>query len=180
MSTYPDFVSFKVGLAVARTHPLHNGHCYLLNEMLRRCAKSYWFIGSSDKSRTEECPYTAAERVSFIATLYSREICEGKLIIKQVKDLGNMDKWGDYILSQVPENVDAYFAGTEKDAFPFLKHKIHIENLRRELVYSCKSGTELRKMIRENNNEWYHYVPSKIWELIDAYNTLMGEGYDYK
>lgn len=177
--SYP-YYKYCIGIAIGRTHPFHTGHKYLIDTMLKKCAKAYWFIGSPDTSRTVNCPYTVSERISFLATLYGKEICEGRLIIKKAKDLGNIEKWGEYILSQVPEGVDAYFAGSESDAYPFEKHNLKIENLHRDIQDNCISGTEIRKMIKEDKQEWCRYVPPELWGLTRAYNTLMGEGYDYK
>ena len=160
---------FKIGLAIGRTHPFHKGHKFLIDSMLKNCEKSYWFIGSPEVSGTDKCPYTLIERYSFISRLYSEEMLSGKLIVSSLPDLGNLEKWGRYVLDKVPEKVDAYFTGSQKDAYPFEKHDVFIANLYRKLN-GYKSGTEIRALIRNNDSLWKEYVPEELHDMIDQFN----------
>jgi len=162
---------YSHGLICLRAQPLHLGHVELINKAMDICQSVTIVIGSSQESRTERNPFSIEERKKMFYSVFNQK----KLNCISVEDINNPPKWVSYILSillmlstysHVNNEVDVYFAGTKWDAELFQKEGIKTIILDRSLS-NLKSGTELRKMIKEKDDTWKRYVPLEVQKIIE-------------
>lgn len=79
---------------VGRFQPFHNGHKVVVDEALRRAKKVALVIGSHDAPRTARNPFTTAERIEMISSVYPQEVADRRLhFVPQVDHTYNMDRW---------------------------------------------------------------------------------------
>ena len=108
---------FKLGFTIGRFQFFHEGHESLIDKGLELCEKFVILIGSSDKSRTKDNPFTFEERKEMIETRYC--CYSDRLFILPVFDLGigYVPQWGDYLLNTIKFNLgetpDFYIGGVE-------------------------------------------------------------------
>ncbi len=86
---------FKLGLILGRFQMLHKGHEYIIDKALDLCEEVLVFIGSSDKSNTNENPFDYETRYAMLDLVYG-----DKIKIAPLPDLGvgNVPRWGEYVL----------------------------------------------------------------------------------
>ena len=98
----------KNAVIVGRFQPMHKGHQKLVDIGLSVAERVLVFVSSSDKKDTIRNPYDFKYRISLIEKIYSKEISEGRVIIKPLNDLTNENdltyKWGEYVVNEA-ENV---------------------------------------------------------------------------
>lgn len=183
----------RIALMVARLQPLHEGHCRIINKMIRDHETVILCIGSSQKSREKWDPYTFEERKKMVQNVYG-----DRLKIVQLNDLGTVEgtnDWADYILDKIhkiglPEPTD-YFTGSRADGrwyegrfIPLEKcdDQFNIKN-RSECVTNdgitrvlhvldrnanpVPSATELRTFLELRSNDWHEWVPGVNWEIVE-------------
>lgn len=174
----------RVGLAVVRLQPLHNGHCRIIDSMIRAHHTVILGIGSTQKNREKDNPWTFEERKKMVHNVYGDRV---KII--QLKDLGTTEKtndWVDYVLDKIrkvglQEPTD-YYTGSKADAVFYLgRFKLdddskdeHIfkENSKRLHIIErtdtvIPSATELRTFIELRNDGWKEWVPRVNWEIVE-------------
>ena len=150
-----------------RGQPLHNGHISLINLMLEECSNPNIVLGSIQESRTERNPFTFEERKQMIQNIY-----KDKINIYGVEDmLNNNELWLKTVFSKIKNKIDVYYCG-DNDNGKFFKNDIKIirkldRNKQKENLKI--SGTEIRKMIKENNKNWKLFIPKENIKLIEDY-----------
>ena len=163
----------KKGLYTGRFQPFHLGHLSVVKQALKKVDFLYIGIGSSQSSHSERNPFTAEEREEIIReALKENEISENRFEIIPIPDIHNNEAWPGYVKTIVP-HFDISFVGEEgivKELFE--KHTdIPVQIAKRKRGVS---GTETRKMIKENG-DWEKFVnPStaKIIKKIDGSKRL--------
>ena len=160
---------YKHGLTIGRYQPLHTGHLALINKMVRRCEKATVVLGSLNMERNERNPFLPAERYEMLYDFYGEDIN-----IIGIGDIGNLEAWPQHVLTTIGEKVDIFYAGSEKDAYPFNKISgLKIKILDRtkigtpDLPYKVYSGTEIREFLKKENPEWRLHTPN--WNLVEKY-----------
>lgn len=99
---------FDALVFIGRFQPLHNGHCVIIDEALRRAKQVIVLVGSADEPRTIRNPFTFSERYQMLTLAFKEtmewdtDIGAHRLIIQPIQDFPyNEDKW----LSQVQTTV---------------------------------------------------------------------------
>jgi len=122
----------RIGLAVAKFQPLHNGHVRLIFQMLQDCDTVIIALGSSQISGTIGYPYNVKQRIDFINTVFNSK----KIKIIPIKDIGAADgkEWSSYVLKEIkkhglPTPTD-YYSGSKSDVswFKDFELKDHSKN----------------------------------------------------
>jgi len=145
--------NFKHGGTIGRYRPYHNGHFFLHKKMLKDCAKITILIGSSQEEDTYKNPFTIEEVKDMILGSLSKH--RSRITIKAIPDINNPSAWADYVIGNMGDSVDAYYAGSEEDILLF-KHRTDLNLLVIDRTISSqknnfKSGTEIRELMYSNN-----------------------------
>lgn len=170
----------KHGLICGRFQPLHHGHISLIKMAMRECDLLTIAVGSAQDTIDERNPFTYALRSRMIRNIFKEEIISGKIHVVPVKDINNPPLWVDRVLtvlkvySYTPQKVDIYFAGTPDDAALFGAKGIYTILLPREQSF-CKSGTEIRELVKLGDENWKKHVPEENWDIVDPFKFRDGD-----
>lgn len=170
--------SKNIGLAILRAQPLHLGHIRIINKMLMEMDTVIIALGSVQERGTINNPWGARERKEMVEKIYGKN---SKIkIIDDLKDINAVSKvdWAIYVIGILLDKrlpiPTHYYAGTEHDAswFSELNHKfgkntINIEIVDRHHSDYMMSGTDIRKAISTDNDEWSDFVPSVLIDYIE-------------
>lgn len=177
MSNY----KYKHGLCVMRAQPFHIGHQKIIDKMLHECELVTIALGSIQESHTEHNPFDYNIRQQMIENVYRDNKEFSRLNICGISDINNPPKWGEYVVSCLKENFsqntlpDVYYAGSEEDASllsPYFSYTVIVD--RNDKSFPYVSGTMVRDMIKQKDNRWKNFVPSKNHVLVEEYfyNTI--------
>ena len=124
----------RVGLIVGRFQPLHEGHCRIINTMIQSCETAIVCLGSAQKSRELDNPWTVEERMTMLRNVYGAYSNKGEYLGCRIKivplvDLGassaRPEEWTDYVFEKLDKldlpNPTDYFTGSVADGF-WYKH----------------------------------------------------------
>ena len=164
---YYRFGDDSIGLAVMRTQPLHYGHCLIIDQMIKDNDEVIIAIGSCNQEVSDKNPFSFEERKTMLRKVYGSRI---KIVgVDDIGDEENENSWCDHVLDTIQKyNLPAptdYYSGSDFDAKWYRGRfdKIHIVN-RDENNFI--SATEIREMIKANNQEWKNYIPRINQRLI--------------
>lgn len=147
------------GLFIGRFQPYHMGHHLVLQGMTKLCGKVVIGIGSSEKSGTEENPYTAQERKEMIQQALQDEniIPMFDVVFVHLPDQENDEQWAQHVLDAVGP-VDVVWTGNEwtKKCFDGKKEIKEIKEV------PGISATAIRGMIKEGDTDWKTKVPGSV------------------
>ncbi|MFC1787977.1 nicotinamide-nucleotide adenylyltransferase [Patescibacteria group bacterium] len=151
-------------LFIGRFQPFHNGHLLVVGGMSKVCDKIIIAIGSSDKSKTPEDPFTAAERRDMIQrSLQAKNIIPVHDVhFIDVPDQEEDEHWTEHVLELAGE-VDQVWTGNEWTKKCF-KGKIEIKDIKE---VPGISATEVRQRIK-NGDDWRELVPDEVAASIKA------------
>jgi nicotinamide-nucleotide adenylyltransferase len=89
---------------VGRFQPFHRGHLSVIEDLLPKFDQVLVVIGSSDKFRTLENPFTVGERHAMVkATLDSLGVKPEKFKVVPLTDLENDEKWVGHFVKTCPD-----------------------------------------------------------------------------
>ncbi|MBU5682554.1 MAG: adenylyltransferase/cytidyltransferase family protein [Candidatus Aenigmatarchaeota archaeon] len=151
-----------IGLFVARFQPLHKGHERAIKKALKLYEKVIVVIGSANKSREEKNPFTAEERKLMLEAVFSKEINEGKIEVLVIEDKDSDEEWANEIINRV--NFDEVYTASDWVAKAF-EGKKSVKRFK-PFKYETINGTNIRRLIKEGNEEWKKYVNRKVVEII--------------
>ena len=169
----------NVGLAVMRMQPMHNGHYELISRMMKEMDTVIIGLGSIQESGTVNNPYTPKQRREMIEKVFGQTGKHSKIKIVELKDLGAVSKiaWAMHVFGKIDgmnlPKPTHYFAGSNHDASWFNSVneefgdgslEITIVDRLRETI--CMSGTEVRKAIIDESDDWKEYTPPVVVEYI--------------
>jgi len=161
----------QIPLFIGRFQPLHHGHLYVLNQLLKRYRSIKIGIGSSQLFNTKTDPFSSKERIEFIETaLNKREIEPNNYKIYEIPDIFNAKKWVNHVESIVGE-FDVIFSNSEwvRQLFKIKGYKLG----KKLTIFKKKyNGSNIRKLINRNNKEWKSLVPKEVAELIIQINGI--------
>ena len=175
---------FKTGVLVGRFQPVHIGHEKIINIGLSLCDKLLVFVGSSNEEGTVRNPYSSDYRISLIERIYSKEIKDGRLIIRKINDISNENdltpKWGKYVLNEAKkvlgQDVNLIVYGKDKNIFKCFPKNV-VKNLTEVYVDRNAleiSATKVREYIINNDRENFEkYVNSKIYGEYDNLRKVL-------
>ncbi len=155
----------EIALFIGRFQPLHHGHIYVLNYLLKHFSLIKIGIGSSQVSKIKSDPFTSKERIQFIQTaLEKREISSGKYKIYEIPDIFNAKKWVNHVVSVVG-NFDVIFSNSEWVRQLFQNQGYRLG--RKLIIFKKKyNGSNIRNLINKKNSNWKSLVPKEIFQLI--------------
>lgn len=173
-------VKQKVGLAVMRMQPMHNGHYNLIVKMMQEMDVVIIGLGSIQESLTTSNPYTPKQRREMIEKVFGPTGKNSKIKIVELKDLGAIHKiaWAMHVFGKLDgmnlPKPTHYYAGSNYDGSwfesvndEFGDGSLIINMLDRVNVSICMSGTEIRKSIIAETNDWQGYVPPVLVDFIE-------------
>lgn len=153
-------------LFVGRFQPFHNGHLLVVEGMAKLCKDVVIAIGSSDKSASAEHPFTADERRDMI-----QRALQGKDLIPrydisfiEVPDMGDDAAWTKKCLELAGE-VNIAWTGNADTKRCFEAAGVEVKDIKE---VPGISGTEIRQMIKDGNEEWVRKVPPEVVSSIEA------------
>ena len=161
----------EIALFIGRFQPLHHGHIFILNKILKNYKKLKIGIGSSQLSKIKSDPFTYEERSNFISSaLQKRGINPNRFEIFPVPDLFNLNKWVDHVISIVGE-FDTIFSNSDWVRQLFQNKGINVGE-KIEIFKKKYNGSNVRKLISKENKKWKSLVPKEIANLIADFNGI--------
>ncbi|MHA2287794.1 MAG: nicotinamide-nucleotide adenylyltransferase [Promethearchaeota archaeon] len=161
----------ETALFLGRFQPLHHGHIYILNKILKTYKKLKIGIGSSQLSKIKSDPFTYEERKNFLTSaLKKRGHKPNSFEIYPIPDIFNANKWVDHVISIVGE-FDTVFSNSDWVRQLFQKKGLLVGE-KIEIFKKKYNGSNVRKLISKENKKWTSLVPKEVVHLIENYNGI--------
>ena len=161
----------EIALFIGRFQPLHHGHIFILNKILKNYKKLKIGIGSSQLSKIKSDPFTYEERLNFISSaLKERGINPNKFEIFPIPDIFNANKWVDHVISIVGE-FNTIFSNSDWVRQLF-RNKGRNLGEKIEIFKKKYNGSNVRKLISKEDKIWTSLVPKEVVELIEDFNGI--------
>jgi len=158
-------------LFIGRFQPLHHGHIYVINQILKSKKKIKIGIGSSQLSHTINDPFSSDERKMFIKTaLQKRGISSQRYTIYYIQDIFNAKKWVDHVISIVGD-FDSIYTNSDWVRELFFDKGIKVE---KKIIIFKKhfNANNIRNLINKNDKKWKTLVPKEVVQLIEKFNGI--------
>jgi nicotinamide-nucleotide adenylyltransferase len=160
-----------IALFIGRFQPLHHGHIFILNKILKSYKKLKIGIGSSQLSKIKSDPFTYEERLNFISSaLKERGINPNKFEIFPIPDIFNANKWVAHVISIVGE-FNTIFSNSDWVRQLFQNKEINVGK-KIEIFKKKYNGSNVRKLISKENKNWTSLVPKEVVDLIEDFNGV--------
>jgi nicotinamide-nucleotide adenylyltransferase len=163
--------SNDTALFIGRFQPLHHGHIYIINYILKHHNKLKIGIGSSQLSHKKNDPFTGNERVAFITTaLEKRKVKHKRYAIYEIPDIFNAQKWVDHVLSIVGP-IDIVYSNSDwvRELFINKGYKVG----KKLGIFKKKyNSTNIRNLINDKEDTWTKLVPKEVVNLIKKFDGL--------
>jgi nicotinamide-nucleotide adenylyltransferase len=152
------------GLLIGRFQPFHNGHIYVVREVLKDVREIILGIGSAQKSHSLENPFTAGERLMMISKSLAENGIDRHYYIIPIPDVDNNSLWVSHVQSLTPP-FDRVYSGNTLVKRLFGEVGIPVET---PPMYNRKefSGTEIRRRILAGE-PWKDLVPEGVVSVIE-------------
>lgn len=143
----------KIGLAIMRLQPLHEGHKILIKEMIDGCDIAVIAIGSAQESKTQKNPFSYEERKKMIFEAFGDE---KKLFAIPINDIGAKTKkeWVEFVEKELAKNnlplPTHYFTGSIEDAKWYTESGWEIVIVDRLTVGKGISATKIREEMKKS------------------------------
>lgn len=169
---------FKTGIIVGRFQHIHTGHEKIITIGQNLCDKLLVFIGSYGADISKRNPFSYEYRKELIYKIYKKEVDEGSIIIRPLKDLEDPSElspvWGNYVIDSATkvlgEKPECIIYGKDKDIFKCFP-KETVKNITEVLVDRKLfniSATKMREYLACNEKEkWQKYTNPKIYDEYD-------------
>ncbi len=160
-----------IALFIGRFQPLHHGHIYVLNSILKNFKFIKIGIGSSQLSNSENNPFNCKERIQFIqASMKKRGIKKTRYEIYEIPDIYDAKRWVDHVVSIVGE-FDILFSNSD-----WLRHLFRNKGYRVgkkiEIFKKKYNSTNIRNLIMKKNEMWKRLVPKEVVQLMIEYRGI--------
>ncbi len=164
-------------LFIGRFQPFHQGHLYVVKEILKSNERVIIAIGSAEKNYIRSNPLTAGERFQLIdEALKEAEIPAEKYCIIPIRNINNYALWVHHVNQYVPPYTRLY-TGSEivKACYDGQYYNNHRENVEHkpEIVQIGRefdiSATKVRDAILEDQG-WEKMVPPAVAKLLKTWN----------
>ena len=151
----------KKGLILGRFQPFHLGHLALIKKIISDKLKPLICIGSSQKERSKENPFTKIERKKMIEAALESLDCNYE--IYEIPDINNYDLYVSHLKNLVP-SFDIVYSGNSlvNRLFTEAGYKVIVPDMINREVWE---GSSIRQAILEGGN-WEKDVPHLVAEII--------------
>jgi len=161
----------EIALFIGRFQPLHHGHIYVINNLLKNFKLIKIGIGSSQLSNSENDPFSSTERIRFInEVMKKRGIKKNRYEIYEIPDIYNASKWVEHVVSIVGE-FDIVFSNSNWIRSLF-KNEGYDVGKKLEIFKKKYNATNIRDLITKNKETWRSLVPKEVAQLIIEYNGI--------
>jgi len=161
----------NVALFLGRFQPLHHGHIYMLNKILKLYKIIKIGVGSSQFSKTKINPFTYEERVNFITSaLNKRGITSQRFSIYPIPDIFNASKWVNHVVSIVG-SFDIIFSNSDWVRQLF-QNEGYTVGEKIGIFKKKYNASNVRKLINKDNRNWTTLVPKEVVHLIKDYDGI--------
>ena len=146
-------------LFVGRFQPFHRGHLSVIQDLLEEFDQVIVAIGSSDKFRTPDNPFTVGERHAMVKeTLEDLGVSHDRFKVVPLPDIGDDDKWPKHVTDTCP-NFQILISGNPKVQELF-KKRTRKEIREPKLKYRI-SATDVREAIGKGE-DLVKYLPKPV------------------
>ncbi len=163
----------KAALFIGRFQPFHRGHLSVTVDALNEYDKVIVAIGSAEKSRTPENPFTVGERHAMVkASLVELgHTPEQDFVVVPVPDIDDDEKWCKHVASICPK-FDVVISGNERVVGLFTKAKQKV--IAPKIKYKI-SATDVRKAIEQGEDlaKYLHPAVVSFLQKIGAARKLV-------
>ncbi len=156
----------KTGLFIGRFQPFHNAHLKDVKDAVKDVDILYIGMGSSNRQRTPENPFSTQERKGMIGAALREEGIAAFRIIS-IPDFDDDDRWMDSIKKTMPR-PDIVFMGNEEAQKFFESRGYRVKKLP---FAAGISATLVRERMRANE-DWESLVPEAVVAYIKKANLL--------
>ena len=146
-----------IGLFLGRFQPLHKGHVEVIKLLSESLDKIIVAIGSSNKSNTQENPFTADEREMMIKLSLKNINYE----LVKIPDFDDYPKWVNYVIDNSP-HFDIVYSGNAVVKKLFEEKGYKVENFP---VSAYISASQIRQMIYDNA-DYKRYLPEGTLQIL--------------
>ena len=170
----------NIGFAIIRGQCVHNGHFALSTKMSSEMDIVIIGIGSTQEYGTINNPWKPKVRRNMWEKLHGKSGKGSKFRLVELRDIGACTKiaWASHTFGKIEgmklPKPTHYYAGSKHDASwfesmndEFGEGTLEIVILDRLKESICMSGTEIRKSILNECDDWKSYVPSVLVEYIE-------------
>tara|TARA_B100001750_G_scaffold157137_1_gene126354 strand:- start:372 stop:869 length:498 start_codon:yes stop_codon:yes gene_type:complete len=157
----------KKGLILGRFQPFHLGHLRLIEAVKGDNLELMICIGSAQKGRTKDNPFTTEERRIMVEAVVSRLDC--KYQIYDIPDVNNNDLYVSHLETFVPE-FDTVYSGNSLvlKLFKAAGYRTVMPEMVNREVWE---GAAIRQAMTEDD-EWETAVPLQIVDIIRDLNGI--------
>jgi nicotinamide-nucleotide adenylyltransferase len=151
------------GVVIGRFQPFHNGHLFLIRQILRECNEVLIVVGSAQQNYTFANPFTAGERILMIRkSLIEGGVNVSKIIIIPLIDIEDNAMWFPMLVSMLPP-FDIIYSGNQlvvSRASSYLE--VRSPKFVRKKHYN---GSYIRHRILSGQN-WSNLVSKSVFDII--------------
>lgn len=153
-------------LFIGRFQPFHKGHLSVIKGALNKTKRLFIGIGSAEKSRTDDNPFTAGERFQMIeAALKEEGIDPNSYAIVPIRDINDYDRWVDHVASLLPPFSRVY-TGSDIVKRLYEEHGgYEVVDVEFELEISA---TKVRELLK-TGGDWQSLVPDVLQALFEKW-----------
>lgn len=148
------------GLLIGRFQPFHNGHLHAIRHALSVSDFLILGIGSSNRARVSDNPFSAQERLDMIVASVDTD----RIGIFDIPDFGDHKRWFRYVTRTLP-HFDAVFTNDHISSHIFKRHNLAVYPIP-FLDRANLSGTEIRARIK-SNRDWQKFVPAGTRRIVE-------------
>jgi len=147
-------------LFVGRFQPFHRGHLSVIEDLLPKFDQIVVAIGSSDKFRTPENPFTVGERHAMIKeTLEDLGVKQDQFKVVPLPDIDNNEEWPKHVINTCPDFKA--IAITDNSRVEGLFKKLTKKEIIKTKKKYAISATHVREAIRQGE-DLKKYLPQPV------------------
>jgi len=158
----------KRGLYLGRFQPVHNGHVYAVNYILKECEELIIAVMASQYSFTFENPFTAGERIEMLRLTFKNQW--HRLFVIPILNIPFNSPWIHYIRNLAPDFEVIY---SNHYLVKLLAEKEGFEV--KDIPYKQRNilkATQIREMMAKGDREWENFVPEEVVNYIKKINGV--------